>query len=148
MGKNQSNERYGKEARHIRLPRFVQKSVSYEKLNSQAIELLNEVLYNTTSFNNGNLLITWPDYAPLLSFTSVNTFRKALKELTDNDILRIVGTGSTSRTRGKPPYLYALTWLNINVVHLGDGSKSNGHERAPLRSQWEESEKRRNYKPP
>lgn len=140
MSKNQSNERKSKPAPFVQMPNYVQDSESYVSVGSSAKEILWSVLRQYKGNNNGNLLITWEAYRHVLAIKSQETFRKALKELIDNNLLVITGTGTTRHKRGQPPYLYALTWLTIDVVPLGGGVKSRGHSRAPPRSKWEPSE--------
>lgn len=123
----------------VGIPHYVMQSESYSKLSTQAIEVLNWVLYQFRGSNNGNLVITWDEYSKVLSFGSNNTFRKALKNLTDNELLVISGTGTTNRARGKPPHLYAITWLNVDDCK-GSSTRFIGSTRTPYRTSWEQSE--------
>ncbi len=148
MSGNPSNDRKSKPEPFIRMPRYVQESKSYNRTSSNARELLNEILYQYKGDNNGNLLITWEAYKHVLSYNSRTTFTKALEELKEHRLIEITGTGTTSRTRGKPPYLYAITWLEINVIPITGGEKSTGHSRAPprRRADWERDHSRDQFR--
>ncbi|EIO4562503.1 hypothetical protein LQM11_003083 [Vibrio parahaemolyticus] len=137
MGKNPSNERYGKGARFSQMPDYVENSISYIELKAPAKEVLHRVLQQFRGYNNGDLTVIWSDLKPVLSIKSEKTFIKSLQELIDNELLVFNGLGSTSRKGGRAPHLYALTWLNINVV-IENGEKSDGHSRAPPRKHWEQ----------
>ncbi|ELA6923034.1 hypothetical protein [Vibrio parahaemolyticus] len=137
MGKNQSNERYGKRARFSQMPDYVENSISFIELNAPAKELLRRILQQYRGHNNGDLTAIWNNLKPVLSMKNERTFIKALNELIDNELLVFNGLGSTSRKGGRAPHLYALAWLDVNVIIEG-GEKSTNHNRAPPRKHWEQ----------
>ncbi|GAL10824.1 hypothetical protein JCM19233_1801 [Vibrio astriarenae] len=68
-------------------------------------------------------------------FNSENTFKKALKSLLDNGMLVRSGVGTTERKGGKRPYLYAITWLNVDE-YKGKGSMHLTPNKGPIRTDW------------
>lgn len=124
----------------IEIPHYVMQSNDYLNLSAASKELMNWILYQYTGNNNGQLAIVWSHYRPILSFSSPHTFIKALKELVDNKLIVNVGM-SNAGLKGRPCYLYAISWLTVGCCKYNSASVGELY-----REVWTQSETVLNFK--
>ncbi|HBC3487159.1 TPA: hypothetical protein KDY96_004032 [Vibrio parahaemolyticus] len=117
MSGNSSNSRQKAKQRYVGIPHPIVKSEQFANLSPSATRLLFMILFQYNGSNNGNLVVTWKDYQDIAGVKSEKTFRAALDELVESGLLLRVGFGTTKRSRGKLPYLYAIAWLSIDETH-------------------------------
>ncbi len=121
-------------SKFFQIPHYVAKSESFACTSATGIKLLNLVLaHQYNGFNNGNLTILQQDY---VAVGANKTLRAAIRSLLDNRLIVESGHGTTQRVGGKPPKLYAVTWLKIDE-YRGGGLMSLSPSNKPHRTDWE-----------
>ncbi|MGI2822006.1 hypothetical protein [Vibrio fluvialis] len=128
----------GGKARFISIPHYVYDSASFAAITPNAERLLTALIRQYDGFNNGDLTAI---KSQLRFNPSRDTLKAALTSLVEQGLIVKVGEGTTGREGGKRPYLYALTWLNIDEQRGKRrenklGRIYQGATKEPLRTKW------------
>ncbi|MGF1871142.1 hypothetical protein [Photobacterium indicum] len=144
MSRDTRRTRKNQDGSFIKVPAFMFDSAAYTALSSNARDVLMQLLRQYRGGNNGNLTAIWGDHENLVSIKSEKTFKNAVSELLNEEFIEITGTGTTSK-KGKPPYLYAITWLEVDPP-MGNSNRiiKSSPARKPQR-EWQRCEHRNEF---